>query len=109
MIQDRAAPAEEVLPPELEKARAMLDRSRDPLPENFRSEEEAADFWDTHSVADYADLLEPAEVDVDIESRRFEIEVDENVFRELDEQAKSAHKSVKELASQILYERLASA
>jgi predicted HicB family RNase H-like nuclease len=84
------------------------DRGRDPLPESFRSEEEAANFWDTHSVADYEDFLEPAEVEVDIKSRRFEIEVEESVFRELAEQAKSAHKSVKELASQILYERLAS-
>ena len=27
---------------------------------HFKSDEEAAEFWDTHSVADYLDELEPA-------------------------------------------------
>jgi len=27
---------------------------------HFRSDEEAAEFWDTHSVTDYLDELEPA-------------------------------------------------
>ncbi len=85
------------------------DRQRDPIPEEFGSEEEAADFWDTHSFADYEELLEPAEVDVDIKKRRFEIEVEESVFRGLAKQAKTAHTSVKDLASQILKEKLVTA
>ena len=32
----------------------------DPLPETFASEEEAGEFWDTHSLADYEEFLEPA-------------------------------------------------
>lgn len=31
---------------------------RDPLPESFASLTEAAEFWDTHSTADYDDLME---------------------------------------------------
>jgi len=31
---------------------------RDPLPENFDSLEEFWAFWDTHSTADYEDLME---------------------------------------------------
>ena len=85
------------------------DKPLDPIPENFGSEEEAADFWDTHSLADYEDHLESVDVDVDIQRRRFEIEVDESVFRVLAEQAQSAHRSVKDLASQILKEKLAAA
>lgn len=85
------------------------DKSRDPIPEEFGSEVEAGEFWDSHSFADYDDNLEPVEVVVNIESRRFEIEVEETVFRGLAEQARAAHTSVKELASQILREKLATA
>ena len=56
------------------------DKGRDPIPEDFASEEEAAAFWDTHSLAAYQDSLEPVDVDVDIDRRHFEIEVDERVF-----------------------------
>lgn len=31
------------------------------LPE-FKTDEEAAEFWDTHSIADYWDQMEPVEV-----------------------------------------------
>jgi len=34
---------------------------RDPLPENFDTLEEFWTFWDTHSSADYEDMLEPVE------------------------------------------------
>ncbi len=85
------------------------DRRRDPIPEEFGSEEEAAAFWDTHSLASYEDLLEPVNADIEIERRHFEIEVEEKVFLRLTEQAKKAHKSVKDLASQLLSEKLATA
>ena len=83
------------------------DERRDPIPEEFGSEEEASAFWDTHSLAAYEDSLEA--VDVDIGKRHFEIEVDEKVFLGVTEQAKKKHQSVKDLASQILAEKLATA
>lgn len=33
-------------------------QERDPLPATFASLTEAADFWDTHSTADYEDQME---------------------------------------------------
>ena len=56
------------------------DRPIDPLPDEFKSQEEAAEFWDRHSITDYEEFLEPVEVDVDIQRRHFEIEVDEETF-----------------------------
>ena len=85
------------------------DKRRDPVPEEFDSEEEAAAFWDSHSLAAYEDLLEPVDVDVEIERRHFEIEVEEKVFFRLTEQAQKTRKSVKDLASQMLKEKLATA
>lgn len=37
---------------------------RDPLPGKEVSREELAQFWDTHSIADYMDILKPVRVRV---------------------------------------------
>jgi hypothetical protein len=44
---------------------------RDPVPEHFKTVEEAAEFWDGHDLGDYWDLTRPAEFDVDIQRRVF--------------------------------------
>jgi hypothetical protein len=41
---------------------------RDELPENFDSIEAFWSFWDTHSTADYEDLMEDVEVRFNLES-----------------------------------------
>lgn len=38
---------------------------RDILPDNFESLEEFWQFWDTHSTADYEDLMEDVEVEIE--------------------------------------------
>jgi hypothetical protein len=78
----------------------------DPLPDEFGSYEQAGEFWDTHSVTDYEESLESAELDVDIQRRHFEIEVDEESFLALRETASREQKPVKQLASEILKQRL---
>jgi hypothetical protein len=45
-------------------------RRRDPLPENFHSVEEFCRFWNTHSTADYEELMEDVDVHVDIRSSK---------------------------------------
>ncbi len=45
--------------------------------------EEMADFWDTHSVADYADSLTEAEITFDPLARRTFVGVDPELFAEL--------------------------
>ena len=81
-------------------------RQIDPLPDEFKLLEEAARFWDTHSITNYEECLEPVEVDVDIQRRHFEIEVDEETFLALREVAEKERKPMKELASEILKRRL---
>ena len=78
-----------------------------PLPDEFPSEAEAAAFWDTHSLADYQEFLEPVALDVKIERRHYEIEVDEQSFLALRSRAQKQHKPVKQLASEILKRELA--
>jgi len=83
-------------------------RNIDPLPESFASEKEAGEFWDTHSTADYKTSLKPADITVDIKRRHFEIEVDRQTFIALHAYAKKIKKPVKNLASSILKDKLAS-
>jgi hypothetical protein len=82
------------------------NRRIDPLPEEFRSDEEAADFWDKHRITDYEESLEPVELEADIRRRHFEIEVDEESFLALRDSAKKQQKPVKQLASEILKQNL---
>lgn len=82
------------------------DKKIDPLPEEFASLEEAARFWDTHSITDYEEFLEPAELEADIQRRHFEIEVDEESFLALRETARKQPKPVKQIASEILKQKL---
>lgn len=82
------------------------ERQIDPLPEEFGSDQEAGDFWDTHSITDYEQFLEPVDLGVDIRRRHFEIEVDEESFLALRETARKEQKPVKQLASEILKQRL---
>ena len=83
------------------------DKHIAPLPDEFASEDEAAEFWDTHSIADYEGSLEPADVDVDLRRRHFEIEVDEESFVALRSVAQKQRRPVKQLASEILKQKLA--
>ncbi len=41
----------------------------DPIPDHFESVEEAAEFWDSHDLADYQDSTTEAEFEVDIRRR----------------------------------------
>ena len=43
---------------------------RDSLPERFKSIEEAAEFWDTHSLADYEDLQKDVDFEVELKSEK---------------------------------------
>ncbi|MCJ7435834.1 MAG: BrnA antitoxin family protein [Anaerolineales bacterium] len=44
---------------------------RDPIPKNFKSVEEASEFWDTHNLADYLDSTKDAHFEVDIQRHVF--------------------------------------
>ncbi len=46
-------------------------KKRDPIPQHFKSIEEAAEFWDSHDLADYWDLTREAHFEVDIQRRVF--------------------------------------
>lgn len=47
------------------------NRSRPPIPSDFPSLGEAADFWDSHDLTDYLDQTQEVEAQVEIGRRTF--------------------------------------
>ena len=82
------------------------NKTIDPLPDSFESEEAAGEFWDTHSLMDYAEHLEATDDTIDINERVFEVQVAEDVFKKLQEQAASLHQPVPKVVDEILRKEL---
>lgn len=78
----------------------------DPLPDSFASEEEAGEFWDSHSTMDYVEHLEPVADVIKIRKRVFEVQVEEDVFQRLQQEAMSLRQSVPKVVDQILRKTL---
>lgn len=78
----------------------------DPLPDSFASEEEAGEFWDAHSTMDYVEHLEPVADVIKIRKRVFEVQVEEDVFHRLQQEAKSLRQSVPKVVDRILRKTL---
>lgn len=87
---------------------ANKKKAIDPLPDSFETEEEAGEFWDTHSAADYIEHLEAADDIIEIKNRIFEVRVAEDVFQKLRYKAESSHQSVPKVVDQILRKELTS-
>ena len=87
----------------------MTDKNKtiDPLPDSFESEEQAGEFWDTHSITDYEEYLEPTDDTIELRERVFEVQVAEDVFKKLQEQAASLHQPVPKVVDEILRKELA--
>jgi hypothetical protein len=82
------------------------NRSIDPLPDSFETEERAGAFWDAHSTADYEEYLEPVDDVIEIRDRVFEVQVAEDVFQKLLKEASSSQKPVPTVVDQILRKQL---
>ncbi len=78
----------------------------DPVPEEFASYEEAAEFWDAHDTTDYPDVFRSVEFESELKTRRYEIEIDEDVLKKLRAQARSHGVTLGHLASDILRRNL---
>ena len=86
----------------------MKDTNKiDPLPDSFESEEQAGEFWDTHSITDYEEYLEPTDDTIELRERVFEVQVAEDVFKKLQQEAASLHQPVPKIVDKILRKELA--
>jgi hypothetical protein len=88
---------------------AMQDKEsapKDVLPEDFHTLEELSDFWDTHSSADYEDVMEPVEVEVDLSSSKVYCPVAKDLLRRVRRQARKQGVSTETLINLWLQEKL---
>lgn len=78
----------------------------DPVPEEFGSYEEAADFWDTHDTTDYLDLFQTVSVQAELQQRHYEVEIESDIINVLRERAQQSGISVSQLVSQLLRQQV---
>ena len=86
----------------------MNDKQKqiDPLPEEFSTYDEAAEFWDTHDTTDYPDSFETVAVQSELKRRRYEVEIDEELMNVLAALAHERGVPVSDLVSEMLREKV---
>ena len=60
----------------------------DRIPEEFDTIEAAAEFWDTHSLADYWDETTPVEFDVNLTQRAYWVALEHGLAEKVAERAR---------------------
>ena len=83
-----------------------MSKRRDTIPEHFNSAEEAGEFWDTHSAADYHDEMEAAEMEFDISKRTFLVPVDSRIYQLAKKPAEAEHRTVEQIINTLLNREL---
>ena len=83
-----------------------IRKKAEPIPEEFASYEEAASFWNKHDSADYKDILEAVEVEVDLSERHYIIELDKEAAQVLQNKAQERGIKPNQLASELLQKTL---
>ena len=82
------------------------NKTTDPLPKEFSSYEEAAEFWDSHDTTDYLGDSETVKVNSELRERHFAIEIDLAVAVILRKEAKRRGTTPSRLANDLLRQRL---
>lgn len=80
---------------------------RDPLPEQFNSAEEAGEFWDTHSGADYEEHMREAHFEVDLKQHSTEVRVSDQLLRDVRRIARQRGLATETLVNLWLQEKVA--
>jgi hypothetical protein len=80
----------------------MNTNKKDQIPEHFKSAEEAGEFWDTHSAADYLSEMEEVEIEFDIQRRTFLVPLDEQIYQLARKHAKTKHSTVAQTINKLL-------
>ena len=84
-------------------------QQRDPLPDEFSSAEEAGEFWDTHSGADYEDYMKEVRFDVDLKGRTHDVRIADDLMRQVRKIANQKGVATETLVNLWLQEKIAAA
>lgn len=84
-----------------------MDKNKvEPTLDSFESYEAAAEFWDAHDTTDYLDEFRTVEINSELRTRHFEVEIDETVAKILQAKAKAESVNISDLASTLLRRQL---
>ncbi|MFH1322936.1 MAG: CopG family antitoxin [Methanobacteriota archaeon] len=86
-----------------------MHKRKDTIPDHFTSAEEAGEFWDTHSAADYLDEMEEEEIEFDIKKRTFLVQVNDRIYQLVKKRAEAEHMTVEQIINTLLDRELAEA
>jgi len=84
------------------------NNQRDKLPENFSSLEEFWTFWDTHSTADYEDIMEDIDVQIGRHNSKIYCAVAKDLIAQLRARARQQGVSTETLINLWLREKISS-
>ncbi len=81
--------------------------SRDPIPHNFATVEEAAEFWDTHDLTDYEDVWREADFHVNLQKPSPpQVELEPEIAAEFAKRAKAKKMTLESYVNRALREFL---
>lgn len=80
--------------------------AHDPIPEHFATLEEAAEFWDTHDLADYWSMTELVDADIDLQQRVYSVALDLELADKLLHEARRKGVTVDALIQAWLHEKI---
>lgn len=83
-----------------------MEKSKDPLPDDFDSLEEFWVFWDTHSTADYEDEMEDVDMNIQLSSSQVYCPVSKTIAAELRQEARHQGIATETLVNLWLQEKL---
>lgn len=84
-----------------------IRKRRDTIPERFGSAEDAGEFWNSHSAADYWDELEEVEMEFDIQRRTFLVPINSRIYQLAKKRAETEHQTVEQIVNTLLNSELA--
>jgi hypothetical protein len=81
-------------------------KQTDPVPDEFASPEQAAEFWDTHDTMKYPGAFRTVRVVAELHNRHYEIPIEADVIKTLEARARKAGVTLGYLASDLLRRQL---
>lgn len=78
----------------------------EPIPDEFQSYKEAAEFWDTHDTTDYINVFTTIDAQAKLRKRHYEVAVDEDVIKALKKKAQKFGVPIGQIVGEMLRKQL---
>lgn len=80
----------------------MSAKKKESIPKRFKNDEEAGEFWDTHSAGDYWNDMEEVEMEFDIKDRKFLVPINDRIYQLVKKKAEKSDCTVEQVINDLL-------